>query len=181
VETCAVPDTVLDEIYTRQYIKDMVGLHKQMPPAYSAIKRNGVKAYKAARKGNPLELEPRDVEVYNAELLAIGNLHEPGSLHGLGDISEGDDSRSDPQTSPFPPTYGSSPSDMSFWDLRLEVSKGFYVRALARDVGHGIGSCAHLGALRRTSCGDFSIEDANTLDELKNADVKTMFYRPKFG
>src|SRR5690606_16897857 len=38
-----------------------LGETQQRPPAYSAVKRAGVPAYRAARAGNPLELEPRTV------------------------------------------------------------------------------------------------------------------------
>ncbi|HSC87558.1 MAG TPA: hypothetical protein VLC09_09825, partial [Polyangiaceae bacterium] len=44
--------------------------------------------------------------------------------------------------------------------LRLLVSKGYYVRALARDLGDGLGVPAHLSSLRRTQSGAFRIEDA---------------------
>jgi len=40
------------------------GVFEQLPPAYSAIKRGGVPAYKAARRGEAVELEPRTVEVH---------------------------------------------------------------------------------------------------------------------
>ncbi len=45
-------------------------------------------------------------------------------------------------------------------ELRLRCSKGTYVRALARDLAHAAGSCAHLLALRRTAVGSFRVEDA---------------------
>lgn len=40
------------------------------------------------------------------------------------------------------------------------VSKGTYIRALARDIGNFCGSAAHLSALVRTKVGNFSLEDA---------------------
>ena len=39
------------------------------------------------------------------------------------------------------------------WDIEVTVSKGTYVRALARDLGQELGTEAHLGALRRTASG----------------------------
>jgi tRNA pseudouridine55 synthase len=45
-------------------------------------------------------------------------------------------------------------------DLSLLVSKGYYVRALARDFGIGLGVPAHLSALRRTASGSFTIDEA---------------------
>ena len=44
--------------------------------------------------------------------------------------------------------------------LEMAVSKGYYVRALARDLGENLGVPAHLGALRRLSSGPFHVEDA---------------------
>jgi tRNA pseudouridine55 synthase len=44
--------------------------------------------------------------------------------------------------------------------LRVDCSAGFYVRALAHDLGERLGVGAHLAALRRTRSGDCRIEDA---------------------
>ena len=45
---------------------------------------------------------------------------------------------------------------------------GTYVRALARDLGRLTGSAAHLGALRRTQSGPFRVEDAVTVDAIRD-------------
>jgi tRNA pseudouridine55 synthase len=45
-------------------------------------------------------------------------------------------------------------------DLDLLVAKGFYVRALARDLGLTLGVPSHLSALRRIASGSFTLEDA---------------------
>lgn len=44
--------------------------------------------------------------------------------------------------------------------IRLHVSKGYYVRSFARDLGETLGVPAHLAALRRTASGPFSLENA---------------------
>ena len=49
--------------------------------------------------------------------------------------------------------------------IRIECSKGTYIRSLARDLGLALQSGAHLTALRRTKSGSFSVEDATTMDE----------------
>jgi tRNA pseudouridine55 synthase len=49
--------------------------------------------------------------------------------------------------------------------VRVRVSAGFYVRALARDLGSRLGCGAHLSQLRRTACGGFDIGAAITLAE----------------
>jgi tRNA pseudouridine55 synthase len=48
------------------------GLLTQVPPVYSAIKVRGERAYDLAREGEPVTLEPRQVEVFEARLLAAG-------------------------------------------------------------------------------------------------------------
>ena len=50
-------------------LKDYEGKIAQVPPAHSAIKVNGQKAYDLARRGEEVNLEPRMVDVYNLELL----------------------------------------------------------------------------------------------------------------
>lgn len=54
--------------------------------------------------------------------------------------------------------------------LRLHSGKGFYVRALADDLGEVLGCGAHLQGLRRTGAGPFRIEQAQTLEGLAELD-----------
>lgn len=54
--------------------------------------------------------------------------------------------------------------------LRVHCGKGFYVRALADDLGQVLGCGAHLAALRRLGVGRFSVEDATTLEVLADMD-----------
>ena len=51
-------------------------------------------------------------------------------------------------------------------DVRVECSSGTYVRALARDLGAGLGVGGHLTALRRTRVGPYSLDVAHTLEQL---------------
>jgi tRNA pseudouridine55 synthase len=51
-------------------------------------------------------------------------------------------------------------------ELALTCSAGFYVRALAHDLGQQLGTGAHLAALRRTRAGDLRLEDAIALDAI---------------
>jgi tRNA pseudouridine55 synthase len=50
-------------------------------------------------------------------------------------------------------------------DVRVVCSSGTYIRALARDLGAGLGVGGHLTALRRTRVGPFSVDDALVLPE----------------
>ena len=51
-------------------------------------------------------------------------------------------------------------------DVTVECSSGTYIRALARDLGDGLGVGGHLTALRRTHVGPYSLEQARTLEQL---------------
>ena len=46
-------------------------------------------------------------------------------------------------------------------------SSGTYIRALARDLGAGLGTGGHLTALRRTRVGPYGLEAARTLEQLQ--------------
>ena len=67
-----VPEALADAAFARGVLEGMCGKKSQLPPAYSAIKVGGVKSYEAARAGKLIDLRPRDVEVYAAELVNIG-------------------------------------------------------------------------------------------------------------
>ena len=51
-------------------------------------------------------------------------------------------------------------------DVTVECSSGTYIRALARDLGNGLGVGGHLTALRRTQVGPYSLDQARTLEQL---------------
>ena len=123
----------------------LVGSTQQLPPAYSAIKKNGVAAYKAAREGTPIELQPRQVSIYEAHLEGSGQVRERLATVDGGVVEV----------------------QLPCWDVYLRVSKGTYIRSIARDLGAQLGCGAHVGALRRVAVGDCRIERACTLQQLQ--------------
>jgi tRNA pseudouridine55 synthase len=50
--------------------------------------------------------------------------------------------------------------------LSYRVSKGTYIRSLARDIAHALGSVGHVTMLRRTKAGPFTLESSISLDKL---------------
>jgi tRNA pseudouridine55 synthase len=62
------PEFTLDEInaVTRQFVGEI----EQTPPAFSAIKINGQRAYKLARQGKEVEMPSREVEIYSLDILS---------------------------------------------------------------------------------------------------------------
>ena len=61
---------------------------------------------------------------------------------------------------------GVEDGDEVAWSVCLRVSKGTYVRSIARDLGRALGCAAHLGGLRRVSSGPVGIDSCVTVDEL---------------
>ncbi len=57
--------------------------------------------------------------------------------------------------------------------IRINCSKGTYIRSLARDLGITLQSGAHLTGLRRTRSGTYSVEESYTIDQAEN-NIKNM-------
>lgn len=71
IKTGKPSSRLFDKDVAREYLASIIGPQKQLPPVYSAIKVHGEKAYEAARSGRVINLEPRDVSIYEADLLSI--------------------------------------------------------------------------------------------------------------
>lgn len=74
-ETELIPsgkDPEMDSIDVNSLIEKFSGLIRQVPPAYSAVKVKGQRAYKIARKGGELELKSREVTINSIELKKTG-------------------------------------------------------------------------------------------------------------
>ena len=65
----------LSEAKISDVLNSFLGKQEQMPPMYSAIKVNGKKLYEYARKGQSVEIKPRQIEIYKCELNQV-NLEE---------------------------------------------------------------------------------------------------------
>ena len=61
-----IPD--ISEQWIRDTVKGFIGEIQQVPPAYSALKHNGVPLYKYARAGTPVEKPPRTVEIHDIRI-----------------------------------------------------------------------------------------------------------------
>ena len=55
------------------------------------------------------------------------------------------------------------------WDCSFHVSKGTYIRSIARDLGRSMGTAAHLCGLRRSASGPIGLDSCVTLEELERA------------
>ncbi len=122
---------------------------EQVPPAYSALKVDGRRAYDRARAGQAVELKARAVEIFSLTVCP-----EPVERPSL--TSE---AKSRASTS-------SVRAEIESVTLEAHVSKGTYIRSLARDVAHAVGTVGHVTYLRRTKAGPFRQEQAISLDML---------------
>ncbi len=59
--------------------------------------------------------------------------------------------------------------------LDVRCSKGTYIRSLAEDIGHYLGSCGTVTALRRSASGQFNLADAFTIEQLREMDLATLY------
>jgi len=107
------------------------GAIAQVPPAYSALKIDGQRAYDLARAGEDVVLATRDVTVHALDMAGK-------------------------------PDNGALEEAM----LSAHVSKGTYIRSLARDIALALGTVGHVTYLRRTKAGPFDLAQAITLDKL---------------
>ena len=57
--------------YIEKVLESFLGKQKQYPPMYSAIKVNGKKLYEYARNGQKIDIEPRNIEIYDINLLNV--------------------------------------------------------------------------------------------------------------
>ena len=73
LETQEVKKEIIEKNNVLNALKSFIGKQTQIPPMYSAIKVNGKKLYEYARKGQSVEIEPRNIEIYNIELIEINN------------------------------------------------------------------------------------------------------------
>jgi len=101
---------------------------EQVPPAYSALKVDGERAYDLARAGVAVELKSRAVTVFDLHIQR------------------------------FDPEEGAT--------FLAKVSKGTYIRSLARDIAQALGSCGTVTMLRRIQAGPFDLSHAISLDKL---------------
>ncbi|UKK83650.1 tRNA pseudouridine(55) synthase TruB [Sphingopyxis sp. BSN-002] len=124
---------------------------EQVPPAYSAIKVDGQRAYDRVRAGEEVEMKARGVTVYSLRHAGL----DPASM-AAGEKSTPDQVRDDEN--------GEAPLDSI--TLTAHVSKGTYIRSLARDISRAVGTVGHVTMLRRTKAGPFDLSQAISLDKL---------------
>ncbi len=117
---------------TEEQLKDAFGAFTgeimQTPPMVSAVKKDGKRLYKLARKGIEVDREAKPITIYSVDL---ENFKLP------------------------------------YCDFTVSCSKGTYIRTLCADVGAKLGCGAVLFRLNRLQSGEFKLDDAYSIDEIK--------------
>lgn len=115
-------------------VSHFTGEIMQRPPAYSALKKDGVRLYTLARKGETVEVPERRVTVFSADVVSYIN-------------------------------------EKNEFAVNFHVSKGTYIRSLARDIGEFLGCGACLSSLCRTYTGGFSLSQCISPDALNEQNI----------
>jgi tRNA pseudouridine55 synthase len=113
------------------------GAIDQVPPVYSALKIDGERAYDRARAGETVEMKKRAVTIHSLNILSAF------------------------------PRRNDDEERLESATLSCSVSKGTYIRSLARDIARALGSVGHVTMLRRTKAGPFTLDPAISLDKLE--------------
>jgi len=126
----------------------------QVPPAFSAVKVDGKRAYDRARAGEEVAIRTRRVTIHSLELAGGGDFAQLDSAFAT--------------TAGRPDPYDpSAPLELADTvTLVAHVSKGTYIRSLARDIAQALGTVGHVTFLRRIKAGPFAEEQAISLDKL---------------
>lgn len=115
-------------------VSHFTGEIMQRPPAYSALKKDGVRLYTLARKGETVEVPERRVTVFSADVVSYIN-------------------------------------EKNEFTVNFHVSKGTYIRSLARDIGEFLGCGACLSSLCRTYTGGFSLSQCISPEALTEQNI----------
>lgn len=136
----------------------------QVPPAFSAIKRQGKRLYELARRGAELpELEAKQVAIRRLELTAA-RWGEPGA---------------GPEGAPLAGLEFTAPDGLAYdAELVVECSSGTYMRSLARDLAAALGTVGHVRRLRRERVGPFELAGAVPQDRIEDEAALAAALRP---
>ncbi|WP_114521809.1 tRNA pseudouridine(55) synthase TruB [Altererythrobacter sp. ZODW24] len=128
---------------------------EQVPPAYSALKVDGKRAYDRARAGEDVEMKSRRVTIHSLEMASGAD---------RTDEVESTFATTGGRPDPYDPAAPLELADAV--TLLANVSKGTYIRSLARDIARSLGTLGHVTYLRRTKAGPFTEKQAISLDNL---------------
>lgn len=164
VESVEIPRSLTKE-QLLAILPEFTGNIQQVPPAYSAVKVNGKRAYKAARQGETFELSAREVSVTRLELI---NFKFDPALLATSTISP----------SALLTKTDAEHSNRPRFSLSIDCGTGTYIRSIGRDIARRLGTQAVMSKLIRTRVGAFAVEDGLDVTTLSREQVRTALISP---
>ncbi|MCW2365669.1 tRNA pseudouridine55 synthase [Sphingobium sp. B7D2B] len=150
-------------------LAQFTGPIEQAPPAYSAIKVDGQRAYDRARAGEEVEMKLRAVTVHGLSVSAPTSVRVERS-RDTAELGEGISTSLDANgTGGGLKDEQAASETLEAVTLTAHVSKGTYIRSLARDIALALGTVGHVTMLRRVKAGPFTLDRAISLDILSDA------------
>lgn len=135
-----------DILPTKEQIEAFVATYHgkidQIPPQYSAKSVDGKRAYDLAREGKTINLTPKRVNIIYVKLIE--------AVDGIAHLANGN--------------YALSENEYAF---EIACSSGTYIRSIARDVAHALGTVGYMSSINRIQSGNFVFEDAVTFEEFE--------------
>lgn len=158
-EDAAYPTSHLTRELVERTLRQFVGRIEQVPPAFSAVRVDGKRAFKLARHGGEVTLKPKILVIDELELLEcdLQNGNQRAQAVHIKGLQPADAARLERENAALSPSLR----------IRVVCSKGTYIRALARDIGHALGTGAYLQALRRTRIGDYTLAESLAVDDFE--------------
>ena len=154
-EDATYPTEHITRELVEEKLKAFVGRIEQIPPTFSAVKVDGKRAFKYARKGEDIELKPKILVIDDLEILHFGE---------LSTVDSQPSNDNDPRERIKYQSDNLQGSHLSL-TIRVVCSKGTYIRALARDIGQALGSGGYLTGLIRTRIGNYPLQDCMDIEQ----------------
>ena len=154
-------------------LPQFLGEQDQVAPLFSAKSVDGVRAYELARKiykeGGSLDEAAADL--IRTSRITITDIEMISFQSANKTISPAEQALPSAVDKPNSASSRINVTDNSHLglpraDIRIECSKGTYVRAFARDLGEALNTGAHLDALQRSRSGQFRVGDSLSVDEV---------------
>ena len=154
-------------------LPQFLGEQDQVAPLFSAKSVDGVRAYELARKiykeGGSLDEAAADL--IRTSRITITDIEMISFQPANKTISPAEQALPSAVDKPTSASSRINVTDNSHLglpraDIRIECSKGTYVRAFARDLGEALNTGAHLDALQRSRSGQFRVGDSLSVDEV---------------
>ena len=161
-EDATYPTLHITRELVEQTLPKFVGRIEQTPPRFSAVKVDGKRAFKLARRGEEIKLKPKVLVIDEMELL---NCHiEPTTQAFIANEAINIKKMTPERLE----ALMAQPVDaVPSITIRVVCSKGTYIRALARDIGEALGSGAYLTALQRTRVGDYTLDRCLRIEDFE--------------